>query len=53
MDPDGKIPERSESEFVADNPLIMILGLLVGVLVVGASIYVRNRMARKRKGGGI
>jgi hypothetical protein len=53
MDPDHVPEEETTPEFVADNPLIMIGGLLIGVLVVGASIFVRNRMARTRKGGGI
>lgn len=53
MDPDGIIPEDEEPNFVPDNPLIMLLGLLIGVLVVGASIYLRNKYAKVRKGGGI
>ncbi len=53
MDPDH-IPEiNEESRFVADNPLIMLIGLLIGILVVGASIYLRNRYAKVKKGGGI
>jgi hypothetical protein len=53
MDPLGKPEEKTEPDFVPDNPLIMVIGLVIGILVVGASIYLRNRYASSRKGGGI
>ena len=53
MDEEGFPPREEEPSFVPDNPVIMGLGLLIGILVVGASIYIRNRYAKSRKGGGI
>jgi hypothetical protein len=53
MDEKGFIPKDKEPSFVPNNPIIMGLGLLIGLLVVGASIYLRDRYARSRKGGGI
>jgi len=53
MDPKNVTKEDKLPTFVPDNPAIMGMGLLIGTLVVGASIYIRNRFARKKKGGGI
>ncbi|MBN1540366.1 MAG: hypothetical protein JW939_09500 [Candidatus Thermoplasmatota archaeon] len=53
MDPDN-IPEMSPDEdFIRNSVLIMLCGLGIGILVVGATLYSRRGMTHRRKGGDI
>ncbi|MGA1792902.1 MAG: hypothetical protein ACMUHM_03035 [Thermoplasmatota archaeon] len=53
MDPDNIPEEEVKDEFITNSVLIMLGGLVLGILVVGATLYSRKAAASRRKGGDI
>ncbi|MGA1820182.1 MAG: hypothetical protein ACMUHU_04145 [Thermoplasmatota archaeon] len=53
MDPDNIPEEKVSDEFITNSVLIMLGGLVLGILVVGATLYSRKLAASRRKGGDI
>ncbi len=50
MDPDNEIGPKEEKTILENRPLIMIVGSMIGILVVGATIFIRTRLSRSRGG---
>jgi hypothetical protein len=51
MDPENVIGPDDEPDFLEDRPLIMLLGLAIGVLVVGVTVLMRSRFFNLKGGG--
>ncbi|MBN1389188.1 MAG: hypothetical protein JXA22_00945 [Candidatus Thermoplasmatota archaeon] len=51
MDPENIPDVKPDEDFIRNSVLIMLCGLGLGILVVGATLYSRKVMTMKRKGG--
>ncbi|MBN1538558.1 MAG: hypothetical protein JW939_00300, partial [Candidatus Thermoplasmatota archaeon] len=50
MDPENEIGPVEERNILEDRPLIMAGGLMIGILVVAVTIFIRGRVSRNRGG---
>ena len=52
IDPDNRPHPDSDDDFLGDNPIILLGGVLIGALIVGAALYTKLNGRRRRLRGG-